>query len=71
MKFDKNVPIPALKSGWPKQYYFDQMQIGDSQEFPVYLRNNINVVAQRIKKRTGFIFKIMVINDKVRIWRLK
>jgi hypothetical protein len=72
MQFDKDVPIPPMKNGgWPKQYYFDQMQIMESQEFPVALRSNINAVAQRIKKRTGFRFRIRVTDDKVRIWRIE
>lgn len=70
MNFDKNIPIPANKrSGWPKQYHFDKMEIGDSQEFPLGKRDVINSTAQRTKRIRGFRFTIKKTGDKIRIWR--
>lgn len=72
MEFDKNVPLPTrVRGGWPKKYFFDQMAVGDSQEFDINVKNGLNAARVRIARRTGYKFIIRSIGNKVRIWRIK
>ena len=70
--FDKDVPMPPnTRGGWPKKYYFDLMQIGESQFLPDVTQDKINPVAQQIKRRLGYKFSIRSVEGGVRIWRIQ
>lgn len=72
MQFDKNISIPAKKGGgYPKQYFFELMEVGDSQEFPIGKRASINSRRVKAAKNTGFTYHTKTIGNSVRIWRIK
>ena len=73
MQFDKNIPLPGLRKvgGWPKQYFFAHMEVGDSQEFDISKYVSIHSARMRISKSKGYKFTVKSTGDKVRIWRIE
>jgi hypothetical protein len=74
-KIDKNEPMPVptrARNGWGNLPPITQLDIGDSIEFPVKIRNRVQVRASQLKRLDGKEFTVRVVADGVcRIWRTK
>lgn len=68
-KIDKGVPIPVRKVKLPP---IKQLQIGESIEFNLIDRGNVQSIASRYKRKIGYEYTIKrESEDKCRIWRIK
>lgn len=72
-KIDRDVPVPddAQRPSIRAMVPIDELEVGDSVEFPLRLRTTVATTASRLK-REGKGFTIKKIDEKsARIWRVE
>jgi hypothetical protein len=64
-KVDQGVPMPKVY-----RYPIDELEVGESFEFPIEKRQSVQTSASNIKKKSDKSFVVSKVNDEVgRIWR--
>lgn len=72
-KIENDVPVPedAQRPSIRAMVPIDELEVGDSVEFPLRLRTTVATTATRLK-REGKVFTIKKIDEKsARIWRVE
>lgn len=69
---DTGVPLPPERRSTLGDYPINKLEVNESILFPREDRDRVQISASQLKKRTGRVFTVRVMDkDNCRIWRIK
>jgi hypothetical protein len=68
-KIDKNIPLPEPEVG---SVPLNDMEVGDSVQFPIEERSRVLTNAGSLKRRKGKVFTVKTLDENnCRVWRIE